>query len=83
MLLRKCNTNRFTAHHDQQALQERLDAARKDLEDERDTLERLKREANSRFEQDRVNINQLKDELNKFKVKLDECRVRGKASFIV
>lgn len=58
----------FPAHHDQKALHDKLESTRRDLEEERETLERLKREATSRCDQDRVLINQLKDELNRFKV---------------
>lgn len=39
-------------------------------------MERLRREANGRFEQDRVCINTLKEELNKHKTKLEECKTR-------
>lgn len=62
------------AHHDQQALQERLEVTRRKLEGEKEALDRLKREANGKFDQDRATINQLKDELNKNKAKLDECK---------
>uniref|UniRef100_A0A6P7GY35 Rootletin isoform X1 n=2 Tax=Diabrotica virgifera virgifera TaxID=50390 RepID=A0A6P7GY35_DIAVI len=64
------------AHHDHQALHDRLEATRRELEDERDGAERLKREANSRFEQDRTNINKLKEELSKYKTRLEEAKVR-------
>lgn len=65
---------KFVAHHDQKALQDRLESTRRELEAERETLERLKREANSQYDQDRSNINALKDELNKNKTKLEEAR---------
>ncbi|XP_066156628.1 rootletin isoform X1 [Euwallacea fornicatus] len=65
------------AHHDQKALNDKFETARRDLEEEREALERLKREANSRFDQDRVVINQLKDELSKFKVRLEESKTRS------
>ncbi|CAH1181054.1 unnamed protein product [Phyllotreta striolata] len=65
------------AHHDHQALHDRFEAARRELEDERDGSERLKREANSRYEQDRANINKLKEELGKCRTKLEEARARA------
>lgn len=55
-------------------MHDRLEATKRDLETERDALERLKREANGRFEADRSTINQLKDELNKHKARLEESR---------
>lgn len=51
-------------------------ATKRELETEKDALERLKREANGRFDQDRAAINQLKDEIIKHKTKLDECRTQ-------
>ncbi|CAG9769436.1 unnamed protein product [Ceutorhynchus assimilis] len=65
------------SHHDQKALHDKLEATRRELGEERETLERLKREANGRFDQDRVIINQLKDELNKFKARLEEAKTRN------
>ncbi|XP_063909729.1 rootletin isoform X3 [Zophobas morio] len=65
------------AHHDQQALQDRLEDARRELNNEREALERLKREANGRFEKDRSNINQLKEELGKYRTRLEESRTRA------
>lgn len=62
------------AHHDHKATQDRLEGVKRELENEKETLERLKREASSRFDQDRGIINQLKDEVNKLKAKLDETR---------
>lgn len=68
--LNKC----VTAHHDQKALQDRLEATKRELEVERETLERFRREANSRYEQDRTNMNMLKEDLNKLKTRLEETR---------
>lgn len=62
------------AHHDQQALQERIESMRRDLEEEQSALERLRREAASRAEQDRGSLNQLRDELGKLKTKLEESK---------
>lgn len=67
----------LSAHHDHQALHEKLEATRRELEEERDNLDRMKREANGRFDQDRSNINKLKEELTKVKSKLDETRLRS------
>lgn len=64
----------FAAHHDQQALQDRLEATRREFEAEKEAFDRFKREANGRFEQDRTNLNVLREELNKNKTKLEESR---------
>lgn len=47
---------------------------RHDLDVERETLERLRRDTTTRIDQDRININQLKDELSRAKAKLEELR---------
>lgn len=65
---------RLLAHHDQQALQERCGSLRQDLEAERETLERLRRETTTRIEQDRIVVNQLKEELSRAKTRLDELK---------
>lgn len=65
----------FVAHHDQQALQEKLDGIRRELEEEQGALDRLRRDASTRAEQDRGNINQLRDELARFKTRLEESRL--------
>ncbi|KAK9879237.1 hypothetical protein WA026_004086 [Henosepilachna vigintioctopunctata] len=65
------------AHHDHQALHDRYEGVRRELEGEKETLERFRREANGRFEQDRGNINQLKEELNKCKTRLEEAKARA------
>ncbi|XP_050294395.1 rootletin isoform X2 [Anthonomus grandis grandis] len=65
------------AHHDQKAIHDKLEATRRELDEERESFERLKRDANSRIDQDRVLINQLKDDLNKFKAKLEESKTRN------
>lgn len=70
------NNENLTAHHDQKALQDRLESTRRELEAERENLERLKREANSQYDQDRTSINVLKDELGKHKTKLEETRYK-------
>jgi len=65
----------FVAHHDQQALQEKLDGIRRELEEEQEALDRLRRDAATRAEQDRGNINQLRDELARLKTRLEESRL--------
>ncbi|XP_034942532.1 rootletin isoform X2 [Chelonus insularis] len=64
------------AHHDQKALMEKLENLLQELEVEKNSLERLRREANSRAEQDRTNINQLRDELNRMKTKYEETKLQ-------
>ncbi|XP_060523589.1 rootletin isoform X2 [Cylas formicarius] len=61
------------AHHDHQAVHDRLEAVRRELEEERENHERLKRDAIGRAEQDRISSNQLRDELNKLKTRLEEA----------
>ncbi|KAL6443577.1 hypothetical protein ACFW04_001609 [Cataglyphis niger] len=65
------------AHHDQQALIEKIDAIMRELEEEKNILERVKREAAARAEQERNNTNQLRDELNRLKTKLDETKLKA------
>ncbi|XP_059488079.1 rootletin [Neocloeon triangulifer] len=64
------------AHHDIQALQDRLVQMKKDFDEEAAMLERVKREAASRAEQDRGVMNQLRDELSKIKAKLEDLKQR-------
>ncbi|KAF7987174.1 hypothetical protein HCN44_011480 [Aphidius gifuensis] len=63
------------AHHDQQALVEKLENIYRELEETKNDLERLRRDSNSRIEQDRSSINQLRDELNRYKTKLEETKL--------
>ncbi|KAL0100440.1 hypothetical protein PUN28_019642 [Cardiocondyla obscurior] len=65
------------AHHDQQALIEKIDTIMRELEEEKTVLERVKREASARAEQERNNTNQLRDELNRLKAKLDETKLKA------
>ncbi|GAB1869589.1 Rootletin [Camponotus japonicus] len=65
------------AHHDQQALIEKINAIMRELEEEKNTLERVKREAATRAEQERNNTNQLRDELNRLRTKLDETKLKA------
>ncbi|XP_024946085.1 rootletin isoform X3 [Cephus cinctus] len=65
------------AHHDQQALMEKLEAIFRELEEEKSGSDRLRREAMVRAEQDRNNINQLRDELNRIRTRLDDAKLKG------
>lgn len=56
---------------------EKLENVYRELEDERGNLERARREAIARAEQERNSINQLRDELNRSKTKLDETKLRS------
>lgn len=49
----------------------------RELEEEKNTLERVKREAAARAEQERNNTNQLRDELNRLRTKLDETKLKA------
>lgn len=64
----------FAAHHDQQALLEKMDSVRRELEEERGTGEKVRRDATTRMEQDRASLNQLRDELSRLKTKMEEFR---------
>lgn len=68
------NYNCFIAHHDQQALLERLEETKRALDAEVSTIERFRRESQSRCEQDRNIINQLKDEITNMKSRLEETK---------
>ncbi|XP_020278588.1 rootletin isoform X2 [Pseudomyrmex gracilis] len=65
------------AHHEQQALIEKIDAIMRELEEEKNNLERVKREAAARADQERNNTNQLRDELSRLKTKLDESKLKA------
>ncbi|XP_043519039.1 rootletin isoform X2 [Frieseomelitta varia] len=65
------------AHHDQQALMEKLETVLREMEEEKNNVERVKREAAARTEQERNNTNQLRDELSRLKTKLDETKLKA------
>ena len=65
---------RLPAHHDQQAIQEKLDVARHELNEEHALLERLKRETSARADQDRAALNQVRDELARLHSKMEDAR---------
>ncbi|XP_014470851.1 PREDICTED: centromere-associated protein E [Dinoponera quadriceps] len=65
------------AHHDQQALLEKLETIIRELEEEKSNLDRVKRDAAVRAEQERNNTNQLRDELSRLRTKLDETKLRA------
>ncbi|XP_068626101.1 rootletin [Battus philenor] len=62
------------AHQEHQALLERLEEAKRSLDCEQNKLERVRRDAHARAEQDRNQANQLKDELAALKTKLEETK---------
>ncbi|KAL0881925.1 hypothetical protein ABMA27_001684 [Loxostege sticticalis] len=62
------------AHQEQQALIERLEEAKRSLDCESNKLERLRREAQARADQDRNYVNQLKDEISALKTRLEEAK---------
>lgn len=71
----KINYTKFLlAHHDQQALLEKLDNLKRELEAEKQALERAVREAAVKAEHDRNAANQLRDEISKLKTKMEENR---------
>lgn len=67
----------ITAHHDQQALLEKLEGVLREMEEEKTNVERIKREGAARAEQERNNTNQLRDELSRLKTKLDETKLKA------
>lgn len=67
----------IAAHHDHQALLEKLENAYREVDSEKNNLERSKRESLTRADQDRNSANQLRDELNKLKAKLEETKNKG------
>ncbi|XP_038221135.1 rootletin [Zerene cesonia] len=62
------------AHQEHQALIERLEEAKRILDCEQNKLERVKRDAQARSDQDRNYINQLKDDLAALKTRLEEAK---------
>ncbi|PZC78917.1 hypothetical protein B5X24_HaOG217007 [Helicoverpa armigera] len=62
------------AHQEQQALLERLEEAKRAFDLEQNKLERVRRDAHARSEQDRTYVNQLKDEIAALKTRLDEAK---------
>lgn len=65
------------AHRDKQAVMEKLEAISRELKNEGENCERLKRELMSKTEKDRNVISVLRDEITKLKSKIDESRIRG------
>ncbi|XP_052739750.1 rootletin [Bicyclus anynana] len=62
------------AHQEHQALLERLEEAKRILCCEQNKLERARRDAQARSDQDRNHINQLKDDLAALKTRLEEAK---------
>lgn len=69
--------NYISAHQDQQVLIEKLENVYRELEGEKGTLDRVRREAATHAEQDRNNLNKTRDELNRMKTKLDESKLKA------
>lgn len=61
-------------HRDKQAIAEKLEACQRDIKSETEAVERLRREAAAKQEKDRHNINQLREEGARLKMKLEENR---------
>ncbi|XP_026333476.1 rootletin [Hyposmocoma kahamanoa] len=62
------------AHQEHQALLERLEELKRTLDCEQNKLERVRRDAQAKNEQDRICINQLKEELAAMKTRLEEAK---------
>lgn len=67
-------TNNSTAHQDQKALLEKMETVRAELDEERVALEKLRREGNLKVEQDRSNINTLRDQVTRLTSKIEDMR---------
>lgn len=67
----------YSAHHDQQALMEKLEGVYRELEEERGNLDRLRRDAGTRADQDRNNINQLRNEVTRLRTRYDETKLKA------
>ncbi|KAG8232603.1 hypothetical protein J437_LFUL010724, partial [Ladona fulva] len=65
------------AQHDQQAVQERLDEVRRELDEARAVLDRVRREATNKSEQDRLAINQLREEVSRLKSRIEEAKLNS------
>lgn len=64
------------AHRDKQAVMEKLETVMRELKAESDNVERLRRENTARMEKDRAIIHQLRDDISRYKAKLEEQRSR-------
>ncbi|KAG7310116.1 hypothetical protein JYU34_004655 [Plutella xylostella] len=62
------------AHQEHQAILERLEESNRALDMEQNKLERMRRDAQARADQDRNTANQLKDELASMKARLEEAK---------
>uniref|UniRef100_A0ABD2WUT6 Rootletin-like coiled-coil domain-containing protein n=1 Tax=Trichogramma kaykai TaxID=54128 RepID=A0ABD2WUT6_9HYME len=65
------------AHQDQQVLMDKLENVYRELEGEKGTLDRFRRESACQAEQDRNSLNKMRDELNRIKSKIDETKLRS------
>uniref|UniRef100_A0A8D8VW00 Rootletin n=1 Tax=Cacopsylla melanoneura TaxID=428564 RepID=A0A8D8VW00_9HEMI len=64
------------AQQDQKAIQDKLGQVLKELEEEKCNLDRIRREAAGRGEQDRNTINTLREQLNRTVAKLEDLKTR-------
>lgn len=55
-------------------MMEKMDSLRTEMEDERSTSDKMRREANLKAEQDRSNINALRDQVTRLTTKIDDMR---------
>lgn len=60
------------AHRDKQAVMEKLEAAHRDIKSEAEAIDRMRRETSAKQDKDRNSINQLREELARYKLKLEE-----------
>lgn len=65
------------AHRDKQAVMEKLETVMRELKAESDNIERLRRENTVRMEKDRSIIQQLREEISRYKCKMEEQRTRA------
>ncbi|XP_053659814.1 rootletin [Anopheles marshallii] len=65
------------AHRDKQAVIEKLELTARELKNELENGDRLKREMAARQEKDRTTIGCLRDEITKMRTKAEEARIRA------
>ena len=65
------------AHRDKQAVIEKLEVTARELKNELENGDRLKREMAARQEKDRTTIGCLRDEVTKMRTKAEEARIRA------
>ncbi|XP_058060907.1 rootletin isoform X1 [Anopheles bellator] len=65
------------AHRDKQAVIEKLESTARELKNELENGDRLKREMAARQDKDRTTIGCLRDEIGKMRTKMEEARIRA------